>query len=133
MYILFKSKMFFFQAIASIGLPEIFQPETTDVYDAKNTPRVIYCLHALSFLLYKKGITPQMLDLSGKAIFTAEQISAMRSALDDYGLPMPQFKRIGGILADELPVDQAAFHAAIMAINNAIDGSEPFATLKGKT
>ena len=74
-----------------------------------------------------------MLDLSGKAIFTAEQISAMRSALDDYGLPMPQFKRIGGILADELPVDQAAFHAAIMAINNAIDGNEPFATLKGKT
>ena len=37
-----------------------------------------------------------MLDLLGKAIFTAEQISAMRSALDQYGLPMPQFRRIGG-------------------------------------
>jgi hypothetical protein len=37
-----------------------------------------------------------MLDLTGKATFTAEQISAMRSALDDYGLPMPQFRRIGG-------------------------------------
>merc|ERR1712083_64761 len=32
-------------------------------------------------------------------------ISAMSSALDQYGLPMPQFRRIGGILADELPVD----------------------------
>ena len=37
-----------------------------------------------------------MLDLLGKATFTAEQISAMRSALDQYGLPMPQFRRIGG-------------------------------------
>jgi len=36
-----------------------------------------------------------------------------------------------GILADELPVDEAAFHAAIMAINNAVDGTEPKATLRG--
>ena len=86
----------FFQAVASIDLPEIFRPETTDVYDAKNIPRVIYCLHALSLFLYKLGKAPQMLDLTGKATFTAEQISAMRSALDDYGLPMPQFRRIGG-------------------------------------
>ena len=36
-----------------------------------------------------------MQDLSGKATFTEEQISAMKSALDSYGIPMPQFKRIG--------------------------------------
>ena len=42
-----------------------------------------------------------------------------------------QFKRIGGILADELPVDQASLHAAIMAINNALDSSDHWATLKG--
>ena len=35
-------------------------------------------------------------------------------------------------MADELPVDEAAFHAAIMAINNAIDGGETKATLRGK-
>ena len=34
-------------------------------------------------------------------------------------------------MADELPVDEAAFHAAIMAINNAIDGMETKATLRG--
>ena len=92
----YAHKLIFLQAVASIDLPEIFRPETTDVYDAKNIPRVIYCLHALSLFLYKLGKAPQMLDLTGKATFTAEQISAMRSALDDYGLPMPQFRRIGG-------------------------------------
>lgn len=26
---------------------QIFHPETTDIYDKKNMPRVIYCIHAL--------------------------------------------------------------------------------------
>ena len=36
-----------FNAMEHIGLPKIFFPETTDIYDKKNMPRVIYCLHAL--------------------------------------------------------------------------------------
>lgn len=28
-------------------VPQIFWPETTDIYDRKNMPRVIYCIHAL--------------------------------------------------------------------------------------
>lgn len=121
---------YFLKALASVGLPELFCPETTDIYDGKNIPRAIYCIHALSLFLFKLGKAPQMLDLLGKATFTAEQISAMRSALDEYGLPMPQFRRIGGILADELPVDEAAFHAAIMAINQALDANDSGVTLK---
>ena len=120
---------YFLKAVASIGLPEIFRPETTDVYDAKNIPRAIYSLHALSLFLYKLGKAPPMQDLMGKAIFTEEQISAMKSALDSYGIPMPQFKRIGGILAEEMPVDEAAFHAAILAINKALDGHDFHVTL----
>ena len=45
----------------------------------------------------------------------------MRSALDSYGIPMPQFRKIGGILANEMPVDEAALHAAIIAINSTLD------------
>ena len=43
----------YLQAIRHIGLPEVFTPETTDVYDRKNMPRVVFCLHALSLFLYK--------------------------------------------------------------------------------
>ena len=89
-----------------------------------------FCLSSRSLFLYRLGKAPPMLDLMGKATFTAEQISAMKSALDAYGLPMPQFKRIGGLLAEELPVDEAAFHAAIMAINDALDGPDASKTLK---
>ena len=45
----------------------------------------------------------------------------MQLALDQYGLAMPSFKKIGGILAEELPYDEAAVHAAIIAINDALE------------
>lgn len=45
----------------------------------------------------------------------------MQAELEKYGIQMPAFGKIGGILASELSVDQAAVHAAVLAINSAID------------
>ncbi|XP_066491182.1 ras GTPase-activating-like protein IQGAP1 [Tiliqua scincoides] len=120
-------------AMAEIGLPKIFYPETTDIYDRKNMPRCIYCIHALSLYLFKLGLAPQIQDLYGKVDFTEEEISNMRSELEKYGIQMPAFSKIGGILANELSVDEAALHAAVIAINDAIDhqvAAETFAALK---
>uniref|UniRef100_A0A8C4T022 IQ motif containing GTPase activating protein 2 n=1 Tax=Erpetoichthys calabaricus TaxID=27687 RepID=A0A8C4T022_ERPCA len=117
------------RAMESIGLPKIFYPETTDVYDRKNIPRVIYCIHALSLYLYKLGIAPQIQDLLGKVDFTEEEISNMTKELEKYGIQMPAFSKIGGILANELSVDEAALHAAVIVINEAIDKGTPDQTL----
>ncbi|CAM4628057.1 ras GTPase-activating-like protein IQGAP1 isoform X1 [Caretta caretta] len=116
-------------AMAEIGLPKIFYPETTDIYDRKNMPRCIYCIHALSLYLFKLGLAPQIQDLYGKVDFTEEEISNMRSELEKYGIQMPAFSKIGGILANELSVDEAALHAAVIAINEAIDRQVPSDTL----
>uniref|UniRef100_A0A674IE02 IQ motif containing GTPase activating protein 1 n=1 Tax=Terrapene triunguis TaxID=2587831 RepID=A0A674IE02_9SAUR len=116
-------------AMAEIGLPKIFYPETTDIYDRKNMPRCIYCIHALSLYLFKLGLAPQIQDLYGKVDFTEEEISNMRSELEKYGIQMPAFSKIGGILANELSVDEAALHAAVIAINEAIDRQVPADTL----
>ena len=45
----------------------------------------------------------------------------MARELQKYGLQLPPFSKIGGILANEMPVDEAALHAAILAINDAIE------------
>nr|XP_013809739.1 PREDICTED: ras GTPase-activating-like protein IQGAP1 isoform X2 [Apteryx mantelli mantelli] len=116
-------------AMAEIGLPKIFYPETTDIYDRKNMPRCIYCIHALSLYLFKLGLAPQIQDLYGKVDFTIEEISNMRLELEKYGIQMPAFSKIGGILANELSVDEAALHAAVIAINEAIDHQVPADTL----
>ncbi|XP_050165287.1 ras GTPase-activating-like protein IQGAP1 isoform X3 [Myiozetetes cayanensis] len=112
-------------AMSEIGLPKIFYPETTDIYDRKNMPRCIYCIHALSLYLFKLGLAPQIQDLYGKVDFTEEEISNMRLELEKYGIQMPAFSKIGGILANELSVDEAALHAAVIAINEAIDRQVP--------
>uniref|UniRef100_A0A8C8FDR7 IQ motif containing GTPase activating protein 2 n=1 Tax=Oncorhynchus tshawytscha TaxID=74940 RepID=A0A8C8FDR7_ONCTS len=117
------------RAMESVGLPKIFYPETTDVYDRKNMPKVVYCIHALSLYLFKLGIAPQIQDLLGKVAFTEEEISNMRSELEKYGIQMPTFSKIGGILANELSVDEAALHAAVFAINEAVDKGEATVTM----
>ncbi|NXB80128.1 IQGA2 protein, partial [Donacobius atricapilla] len=121
------------RAMESIGLPKIFYPETTDVYDRKNIPRMIYCIHALSLYLFKLGLAPQIQDLLGKVDFTEEEISNMRKELEKYGIQMPSFSKIGGILASELSVDEAALHAAVIAINEAVEkgiAEQTMATLR---
>ncbi|XP_064494372.1 ras GTPase-activating-like protein IQGAP3 isoform X2 [Pseudopipra pipra] len=100
---------------------QIFHPETTDIYDKKNMPRVVYCIHALSLYLFKLGLAPQIQDLYGKVNFTEEEINNMKRELEKYGLQLPAFSKIGGILANELSVDEAAVHAAVLAINEAVD------------
>lgn len=41
-------------------------------------------------------------------VIAAEELSNMASELAKYGLQLPAFSKIGGILANELSVDEAA-------------------------
>ncbi|GAA5964914.1 hypothetical protein JCM21900_000018 [Sporobolomyces salmonicolor] len=83
----------FFQFIDEVQLPEIFRFETVDLYDGKNLPKVVYCIHALSLFLYKRGIASGMTDLTGLE-FTEDEIGATQKGLDNSGVRMPNF---GGI------------------------------------
>ena len=111
----------FLTALEKINFPKIFYPETTDIYDKKNLPRLCYCIHALSMHLFKLGRAPQIQDLEGLLKFTEDEISTMQEALDRYNLQLPVFSKIGGILASEISIDEAALHAAIIAINQALE------------
>eukprot|EP00055_Hartaetosiga_balthica_P015715 m.94991 g.94991 ORF g.94991 m.94991 type:complete len:1619 (+) comp8935_c0_seq1:39-4895(+) len=117
------------RAMENKKFPEIFYPEITDLYDKKNMPRVIYCVHALSRFLYQLGIAPEMEDLHGVAEFTEEELSAMEQELQKAGVQMPKFGKIGGILAKELGEDVAAMHAAVLKINVALENEDPIEDL----
>lgn len=54
----------------------------------------------------------------------------MKAALDKYGINMPAFGKIGGILANEMSDNDAALHAAIVAINDSIEKGDPNETVK---
>ncbi|XP_067211920.1 ras GTPase-activating-like protein IQGAP1 isoform X1 [Linepithema humile] len=110
----------FLKCLESMRLPLIFLPETTDIYDKKNMPRVIYCIHALSTHLFKLGQAPQIQDLYGKVNFSDEEINAVSKELQKYGIQMPAFQKIGGLLTNSIATDTAALHAAVIAINQAV-------------
>lgn len=53
-------------------------------------------------------------------VLSDEEINVMSSELQRYGVALPAFQKIGGLLAKELPGDSAALHAAIITINQAV-------------
>ncbi|CAG8564365.1 5605_t:CDS:10 [Paraglomus occultum] len=93
---------YFFAAIRKLGLPSFFWFELTDLYEKKNIPKVIYCIHALSYLLSRRGLTPRIRNLVGKLEFSAEQLNITQRSLDAAGVIMPSFANVGMALAAEL-------------------------------
>src|ERR1700753_1873116 len=47
----------FFRLLEEFELPDLFFFELVDLYEKKNIPKVIYCIHSLSWLLWRNGVT----------------------------------------------------------------------------
>ncbi|RKP27978.1 hypothetical protein SYNPS1DRAFT_26408 [Syncephalis pseudoplumigaleata] len=91
-----------FRGIRQIGLPESFIFELTDLYDKKNIPKVIYCIHALSHLLARRNRAPNIKNLVGKLEFTDAELLETQKELALSKIAMPAFNNIGNQLAREL-------------------------------
>ncbi|KAL0901487.1 hypothetical protein ABMA27_006732 [Loxostege sticticalis] len=115
----------FLQVLKKTELPVTFQPETTDIYDKKNMPRVIYCIHALSSHLFKLGKAPLIHDVFGTAIFTDEELDSVSKDLQKCEHPLPMFQKIGGILSKNNTDDSGALHGAILELNKVLDTEKP--------
>ncbi|OUM59843.1 hypothetical protein PIROE2DRAFT_14544 [Piromyces sp. E2] len=87
---------YFFDALRNIKFPEIFYFETTDCYEKKNTPKVIYCLHAL------RGYGKAVRDLVGKLEFTDKEVQAQMESLKENNINLPTFNNLENKLQEEL-------------------------------
>lgn len=63
---------------------------------------MIYCIHALSHLLARKGLADRISDHLYKVEFTDEELRAKQKGLDAAGVAMPSFGNIGKQLAKEI-------------------------------
>ncbi|KAG0237507.1 hypothetical protein BGW42_000717 [Actinomortierella wolfii] len=102
-----------FRAMRKVKLPEIFIFELTDLYDKKNIPKVIYCIHALSHFLASRGMAPNIKNLVGELQFTDAEIAATRKGLDAAGVTLPSFGNVGTALARELSAPEHAITETI--------------------
>ncbi|KAG8918288.1 hypothetical protein FRC01_001945 [Tulasnella sp. 417] len=94
---------YFFVFVRRQGLPESFIFELTDLYEKKNIPKVIYCIHALSHLLARKGLAQRIGNLLGQLQFSDDQLMQTQKGLT--GVSMPNFKGVGRDLAKDMNVE----------------------------
>ncbi|OCH90975.1 hypothetical protein OBBRIDRAFT_729743 [Obba rivulosa] len=92
----------FFNFVRQVGLPEGFIFELTDLYEKKNFPKVIYCIHALSHLLARRGLAERIGNLVGHLQFSDDQLLKTDKGLKDSGVAMPNFGNVGRELAKEI-------------------------------
>ncbi|KAI0677108.1 hypothetical protein C8Q78DRAFT_959803 [Trametes maxima] len=92
----------FFVFVRYVGLPEGFIFELTDLYEKKNLPKVIYCIHALSHLLARRGLARRIGNLVGHLQFSDDQLQKTQRGLKEAGVPMPNFGNVGRELAKEI-------------------------------
>ena len=92
----------FFRFLADMELPELFRFELIDLYEKKNIPKVIYCIHALSWLLYRKGLVNFRIgNLVGHLEFEHHELEEMQKDLDKAGVSMPSFAGMGASFGAE--------------------------------
>lgn len=86
----------FFRYLDQVELPDLFRFELIDLYEKKNIPKVIYCIHALSWLLFRQGIVDFRIgNLVGQLEFEHHELEAMQKGLDQLGINMPTFGNMG--------------------------------------
>ena len=92
----------FFDFLADMELPELFRFELIDLYEKKNIPKVIHCIHALSWLLFRKGLVDFRIgNLVGQLEFEHHELEAMQKGLDKAGISMPSFSGMGASFGAE--------------------------------
>jgi Ras GTPase-activating-like protein IQGAP2/3 len=93
----------FFRFLEDVELPDLFRFELIDLYEKKNIPKVIYCIHALSWLLYRKGIVDFRIgNLVGQLEFDHHDLEQTQKGLDKAGVNMPSFAGMGASFGAEL-------------------------------
>ena len=86
----------FFRFLNEVELPELFRFELIDLYEKKNIPKVIYCIHALSWLLFRQGVVDFRIgNLVGRLEFEHHELEEMQKGLDKAGISMPSFGNMG--------------------------------------
>lgn len=72
------------------GLRTICLFETVDLYDARNMPSVIYCLHVFSHVLARLGMSSSLRHIRGMQFEEADLV-ATQNAIAASGAQMPNF------------------------------------------
>ena len=92
----------FFRFLDEVELADTFRFELIDLYEKKNIPKVIHCIHALSWVLYGNGMVEFRIgNLVGRLEFERHELEETQKGLDKAGINMPSFSGMGASFGAE--------------------------------
>ena len=92
---------FWLESLKLLGLPDVFYPQTTDIFEAKNMPKLVFCLHALSHYCSCQGkVETAVPNLEGRAKFTEEEITVASESMANS--QVPSFNAISDLVVEEM-------------------------------
>lgn len=78
----------FFDLLQDLHIPQLFQFDMTDLYEKRNLPKVIYCIHAIShFIAEAESAVSAVDDLVGKLEFSEAQLNNTEKGLAGRSIP----------------------------------------------
>ncbi|XP_019861155.1 PREDICTED: uncharacterized protein LOC109589532 [Amphimedon queenslandica] len=96
---------FFLNCLPKLGLPKVFYPCVTDIFEKKNPMKLTYCLHALCHLLKQQGKVDMALSsaavANGSPRFTENELKSANQTLRN-GEGVPSFEVIDRLVQEEL-------------------------------
>lgn len=95
---------FFLKGLQEVGLPKYFQFEVIDLYEKKNFPKVVYCIHALAHFLEAKGVAGGIESARGR-VFSKSDMERLDSEIDK--IKMPEFGQIKKDMNEEIGKTEA--------------------------
>ena len=92
----------FFRFLDEVELADTFRFELIDLYEKKNIPKVIHCIHALSWVLYSNRMVGFRIgNLVGRLEFERHELEETQKGLDKAGINMPSFSGMGASFGAE--------------------------------
>jgi len=78
----------FFDLLEALHIPQLFLFDMTDLYEKRNLPKVIYCIHAVSHFIAESQKQVAAVDnLVGKLKFSEDQLNTTERGLAGHALP----------------------------------------------
>ncbi|ODV83304.1 hypothetical protein CANARDRAFT_19593 [[Candida] arabinofermentans NRRL YB-2248] len=83
----------FLKFLKKMQVPEMFIFETTDLFEMKNFPKVVFCLHALSIMLSNLNKAPKLIKVNKDELQVDEsEVKKLQAKLK--GIKLPMFENI---------------------------------------
>lgn len=91
----------FFALLDDLRIPQLFLFDMTDLYEKRNLPKVVYCIHAVSHYIAEAQKYSAVENLVGKLEFSEEQLENTEKTIEGHSLP--NFKAMNRKISESLP------------------------------